>query len=87
MEFAYLPPRSVRILQLDQCRGVRSLLFSFVSFESEFCGSTDAKFDLAFQAALDIIENVSFPQLERIFFHLDPAFEPESDRQITGPRW
>ena len=72
------------MLQLDQCRGVRSLLFSF---ESEFCGSTDAKFDLAFQAALDIIENVSFPQLERIFFHLDPAVESESDRQVTDSRW
>ena len=72
------------MLQLDQCRGVRSLLFSF---ESEFCGSTDAKFDLAFQAALDIIENVSFPQLERIFFCLDPTVESESDRQITDPRW
>ena len=72
------------MLQLDRCQGVRSLLFSF---ESEFCGSTDAKFDLAFQVALEIIENVSFPQLERIFFCLDPAMESESDRQVTDPRW
>ncbi|KAM5542610.1 hypothetical protein V8D89_003571 [Ganoderma adspersum] len=78
VDYAYLPPRSVRMLELQQCRGVRSLLFSF---ESEFCGSGDAKFDLAFQAALDIVENVSFPQLERIFFHLD------SDGQINHPRW
>lgn len=72
------------MLQLDRCQDVRSLLFSF---ESEFCDSAEAKFDLAFQAALDIVENVSFPQLERIFFYLDPAVESESDRQITDPRW
>ncbi|PIL30546.1 hypothetical protein GSI_07246 [Ganoderma sinense ZZ0214-1] len=84
VEEAYLPPRSVNMLQLDRCQGVRSLLFSF---ESELRGSTDTKFDLAFQAALDIVTYVHFPQLERIFFHIDPNCKSESDGQLTDPRW
>nr|VWP00124.1 CELP0032 Effector like protein [Ganoderma boninense] len=81
---AYLPPRSVNTLQLDRCQGVCSLLFSF---ESGFWGPTDAKFDLAFQAALDIVTYVPFPQLERIFFHIDPNCEFGSDGQLTDDRW
>ncbi len=85
MDLAYLPPRNVRTLQLDQCTGVRSLLFSF---GSQLLNPPSANFDLAFQAALDIVEHVSFPQLERVFFHVrNPTNQTESDGQLTHPDW
>ena len=73
-------------LRADQCSGVRSLLFSF---ESQFEDPPEDKFDVAFQAALDIVQRISSSSLglKRIFFHVNPTREAECDQQLTHSSW
>ena len=84
-QHAYLPSRSVNMLQFDQCSS-RSLLFSF---EFQLWDPPESKFDLAFETALDIVQHVfvSFPPLKRISFHVNPTSEAECGHRLIRASW